>query len=1098
MRSLLHPERIAIVGATPKAGFATSILTGLVRCGYEGTIHPVTPRYEEVHGRRAYPTLSAIPGGADLAIVVVPNHLVPEVLDDCARAGVGAVNIISSGFGEQQEDASGAARQAAIGTFARRTGIRVVGPNCLGNISVPAQMTASSGPYPVLRRGGIALALQSGLIAYSIILPANDRGMGFSYIVTLGNEADVDVADMIRHYADDEETRVIGCFVEQFRTPEKFLAAAELAVARQKPIVMLKIGRSEAGRRTALAHTGSLVGSDGIADAVMRQYGITRVHNLDQMAETLAIFHTKKLPRGRGVASAFVSGGAAGLTADLGADCGLDFPTLAPQTAERLGAIIPAFGTVGNPLDYTGQAAQQPEILEGSLAALAEDPNIHTIIYGRAFPSRMDRADASGQVIWRMPEQYPDKVFLVMSLVAGEMKASASPTLTPADPTTELDGIPFLQGTENSLKAVAALIDYAEFQRQRAGESRGRALVGPLAEQARALVRAAGGRPLVEREAKALLALYDIPTVRERLATTADEAVAAARAIGYPIVLKIESPDLPHKTEAGGVLLNIADDEAARAGLRANRRQRARLQAGRRHRRGAGAGDGDRRPGADPGDDARPAFRPGDRGRARRHLCRGAAGCGAGRAATDGARRARDAGATARRGDPRRERVARQGTGGYRGGRPNPRPLRATLRRSARRGRRDRHQPAAGPAARRRRAGGRLPDRAARRRRAGGARRGLAGSCRLIPRRDSVGSSASSRMCMARNERCSARWRAAGRRAWSRSPCWVTSSIAPSRPTAARGRWPAGRSSESGATTSGRSRRPAAEDGALAPETVRLLTALGEQIIVEDVCLMHEATDWGPGRHPGPSRRAGDASGDGSGARWGADHLRGAYTPPRRPRRAWPDRSRAWRPHHRPDAALPDQPRRAGRRTIRHLGPGGGRGAVSGALSGIAGGRNAPRGRLTPPQSPPARARIVADLASVGRLRGPQAREARLYPVRSHRVRPPAHVGNVSLRRQAIPLDRGDDLLLMVAEVAEGREDPSEGEVELFRDHLRGVPPSATSRRWRAPEPAFPLRSAGRAGSPAKSRCSLPAKYRSPCIVPFAPVRNANAYSLLR
>lgn len=567
MRSLLHPERIAIVGATPKAGFATSILTGLVRCGYEGTIHPVTPRYEEVHGRRAYPTLSAIPGGADLAIVVVPNHLVPEVLDDCARAGVGAVNIISSGFGEQQEDASGAARQAAIGTFARRTGIRVVGPNCLGNISVPAQMTASSGPYPVLRRGGIALALQSGLIAYSIILPANDRGMGFSYIVTLGNEADVDVADMIRHYADDEETRVIGCFVEQFRTPEKFLAAAELAAARQKPIVMLKIGRSEAGRRTALAHTGSLVGSDGIADAVMRQYGITRVHNLDQMAETLAIFHTKKLPRGRGVASAFVSGGAAGLTADLGADCGLDFPTLAPQTAERLGAIIPAFGTVGNPLDYTGQAAQQPEILEGSLAALAEDPNIHTIIYGRAFPSRMDRADASGQVIWRMPEQYPDKVFLVMSLVAGEMKASASPTLTPADPTTELDGIPFLQGTENSLKAVAALIDYAEFQRQRAGESRARALVGPLAEQARALVRAAGGRPLVEREAKALLALYGIPTVRERLATTADEAVAAARAIGYPIVLKIESPDLPHKTEAGGVLLNIADDEAARVGL---------------------------------------------------------------------------------------------------------------------------------------------------------------------------------------------------------------------------------------------------------------------------------------------------------------------------------------------------------------------------------------------------------------------------------------------------------------------------------------------------------------------------------------------------
>lgn len=566
MRSLLHPTRIAIVGATPKPGFATSILTGIVRCGYQGTIHPVTPRYDEVHGLRAYPTIAAIPGGADLAIVVVPNHLVPEVLDDCARAGVGAVNIITSGFGEKQEDEGGAARQAAIGAFARQTGVRVVGPNCLGNISVPAKMTASSGPYPVLRRGGIALALQSGLIAYSIILPAHDRGMGFSYVTTLGNEADVDVADMIRYYADDEETRVIGCFVEQFRTPGKFLAAAELAAARQKPLVMLKIGRSEAGRRTALAHTGSLVGSDGIADAVMRQYGITRVHNLDQMAETLAIFHSKKLPRGRGVASAFVSGGAAGLTADLGAECGLDFPTLAPQTVERLNTIIPAFGTVGNPLDYTGQAAQQPEILAGSLEALAEDPNVHTIIYGRAFPARMDRADASGQVIWRMPEQYPDKVFLIMSLVAGETKASASPTVMPADPATELDGIPFLQGTENSLKAVASLIDYAEYQRARASEPRGDTGQSPLAEQARTLVQAAGNRPLVEREAKALLSLYGIPTVRETLVTSPEDAVTAARAIGYPTVLKIESPDLPHKTEAGGVLLGIADDEAVRAG----------------------------------------------------------------------------------------------------------------------------------------------------------------------------------------------------------------------------------------------------------------------------------------------------------------------------------------------------------------------------------------------------------------------------------------------------------------------------------------------------------------------------------------------------
>lgn len=567
MTKLLHPERIAIVGATPKPGFANGIQSGIARCGYEGEILPITPRYDEVLGRKAYPTISAVPGAVDLAIVVVPSHLVPEVLDDCERAGVGAVNIITSGFGEKQEDNTGAGRQAAIHDFARRTGIRVVGPNCLGNISVPRKMTASSGPYPVLGPGPISLALQSGLIAYSILLPLHDRGVGFSYVVTLGNEADVDVADCIRYYAEDDATRVIGCFVEQIRDADKFLAAAELAADRRKPIVMLKIGRSEAGRRSALAHTGSLVGSDGIADAVIRQYGITRVHSLDQLSEALVAFHARKLPAGRGVASAFVSGGAAGLTSDLGADCGLDFPTLTPETAAKLDAVIPAFGTVGNPLDYTGQAAQQPEILEGCLSALAADPQVHTIIYGQAFPTMVDVGDQRGAVLQKMIDQYPDKVWLIMGLVHGQLKERGSPTIVPKEPVGQLDGIPFLQGTEDSLKAVAALIAYADFQRARAAGHRPAAEPSPVATQARALVQAGGGRPLVEREAKALLALYGITNAAERLAATADEAVAAAREIGYPVVLKIESPDLPHKTEAGGVLLGVADDEAVRAGF---------------------------------------------------------------------------------------------------------------------------------------------------------------------------------------------------------------------------------------------------------------------------------------------------------------------------------------------------------------------------------------------------------------------------------------------------------------------------------------------------------------------------------------------------
>lgn len=567
MRALLHPRRIAIYGASTKPGFANNIQAGLKRSGYAGEVLPINPRYDAILGLPAYPALDATPDGADLAVIVLPNHLVMPALEDCARNGVGAVNIITSGYGERPGDTEGSARQRALIDFVARTGIRLVGPNCLGNISVPAKMLATSGPYPPLRPGPISLALQSGLLAYSIVLPLHDRGVGFTYVVTCGNEADLGVADFIRYYAADGHTRVIGCFVEQFRQPEKFLAAVDFAAERDIPVMVLKIGRSEGGRRAALAHTGSLVGADDIAAAVLRRHGVTRVTSLDDLNEALCLFHTGKRPRGSGVASAFVSGGAAGLVADLGADAGLSFPHLAPETQERLTRVIPPYGTVGNPLDYTGQAAQQPEILAGSLAALAEDPAIDTIVYGRAYPAKLDLATPIGEILERAVAAYPDTLFVVMSLVTGELKHAASPDVVPQRPVTTLDGIPFLQGTEASLKAIAALMRYAEFQRGRLATTRPSRAPSAAAARARALIAAANGAPMVEREAKRLLSLYDIAVPDERLATDADAAARAARELGYPVVLKIESPDLPHKSEAGGVLLGLTDEAAVRAGF---------------------------------------------------------------------------------------------------------------------------------------------------------------------------------------------------------------------------------------------------------------------------------------------------------------------------------------------------------------------------------------------------------------------------------------------------------------------------------------------------------------------------------------------------
>ncbi len=566
MRALFYPKRVAIVGATPQVGFAFNIHRNILNFGFEGEVFGVNPKYQEVLGTPCYPTLDAIPGGVDQAVIVVPSYAVLGVLEQAKRAGVTAVNIITSGFGEQNDEEA-RQRQVEIRDFARRTGIRVVGPNCLGLVSTPAKLVAKSGPYTSIARGPIALVFQSGLLTYSMIIPPQDRKIGFTYVVTTGNEADLEAADFIRFCVEDEETRVIGCFIEQFRDPQKLREVADQAADAAKPIVVLKVGRSERARQAALAHTGSLVGSDEVIDAVMRQYGLIRVNTLDEMIETLAAFHSKRLPKGPGVGTIFVSGGAGGLISDLCQDLGISLPELAPETVAKLKPVIPPYGTVGNPLDTTGQAATQPEITEGSLVAMAEDPNIHTIVYGQAYPNMIDLASPVGQVIRSMPERYPDKVFLVMSLVTGKMHDGSRWGQPPVEPVTHLDGVPFLQGAENGLRAVRALIRYGEFLRGRQAEPRPVAQVSAVAGAARALVHTAGGRPLVEREAKAILRLYGIPVTRERLATSPEEALAAARELGYPVALKVESPDIVHKTEAGGVILGVAHAEAVADGF---------------------------------------------------------------------------------------------------------------------------------------------------------------------------------------------------------------------------------------------------------------------------------------------------------------------------------------------------------------------------------------------------------------------------------------------------------------------------------------------------------------------------------------------------
>ncbi|MCA1553276.1 MAG: acetate--CoA ligase family protein, partial [Chloroflexi bacterium] len=354
---------------------------------------------------------------------------------------------------------------------------------------------------------------------------------------------------------------------EQFRKPQAFLAAAELCAQRRKPIVVLKSERSQGGKRMAQAHTGALAGSDEIIDAVFRKFGIVRVYDLNEFAETLAIMHSQKLPMGRGVAAVTTSGGENALLMDLAQDIGVSFPPLAPDSSEQVRQQLYDYAAVTNPLDLTGSGGYSDQHVHATaLDALGSDPNVHIILHQFGANSALDAQSPEGKTLLNAVAKYPDKIWLRSARMACTYCDKPLGAPDPIDARHAIEGVPFMMGLDDVLKAVKHLIDYAEFQESRQhahAKDRQRANATRTAK-ARAMVHAAQDDALSESAGKAILRLYDIPTTREALATTAAEAAQLAQRIGFPVVMKIVSPQIRHKTEAGGVVLNIRNATAAR------------------------------------------------------------------------------------------------------------------------------------------------------------------------------------------------------------------------------------------------------------------------------------------------------------------------------------------------------------------------------------------------------------------------------------------------------------------------------------------------------------------------------------------------------
>ena len=545
IRALLWPRSVAVIGASNDVSrWGGRTMQALLNLGYEGGIFPVNPKYDEVMGRACYGDVLDIPESVDIAVLVLSPAQTLPALRRCAEKGVRAAAVLSSGFAEASEE--GRRHQDAIADFARESGVRLLGPNCLGLANLRHRISLGPGSkVKTVAPGGVALISQSGATATWLFSRAQDYGLRLSYLISSGNEADLDTADFVDFLADDELTSVICLHVEGLRRGEAFLEAAGRAIERGKPVVLLKIGTSPKGARAALSHTGSLAGSDRVLDGVCRQTGILRVETNEELLATALMFDRVPSVPASGIVVMAPSGGTCGLIADRCADVGLDLPELRPETAavvaERLGIPFTA-----NPIDLTSRPVYEVERVRDCLDLVAEDERYGltllvyttTLLFDRLLPHAVEYAA-------RSPKP------LVVYCTAGSLADDYLAALDKA-------GVPVYTNLHDCVVAIRALVSFSE--RARSFER------GPLETRATAAPAAGiedrlNAGPLSEFESKAVLAAFGVPTTRERLAASLDEARLAAAEIGYPVAVKVVSPDIQHKTEIGAVRLGLRDED---------------------------------------------------------------------------------------------------------------------------------------------------------------------------------------------------------------------------------------------------------------------------------------------------------------------------------------------------------------------------------------------------------------------------------------------------------------------------------------------------------------------------------------------------------
>jgi acetyl coenzyme A synthetase (ADP forming)-like protein len=556
LRAVFSPASIAVVGASRTPGtIGYQIVANLLRHGFQGPVYPVNPRATSIHSVPAYPSVRAIPGPVDLAVVTVPKELALTVAEECGEKGVQALVVITAGF--REVGGEGVERERRLVEIVRRYGMRLVGPNCMGVLNTDPAVSMNATFAPTMPPpGGISFLSQSGAMGVTVLDYAAEYGIGIHNFISVGNKPDVSGNDLLEAWEQDERTRVVLMYMESFGNPQRFTQLAR-RITKLKPVVVVKSGRSAAGARAASSHTGALAGTDVAIDALLAQCGVIRVDSVEALFDLAMAFEDLPVPTGNRVVIVTNSGGPGIIIADFCEAGGLEVVELAPETQARLRQALAAEASVRNPVDMIAGAT--PDTYRVALDAVLADPNVDAAIAAFVPPLGIKQAEVA-QAIVDVRRARPQKPILAV-LMGREGLPQGRAELREA-------GVPAYIFPESAARSLSAMVRYRRWLERPEGCVRTFGEVNRAGVTDIIVEHAERGQEMLSGVAALeVLSAYGIQTVGYRAVQSPEEAAAEAERQGFPVVLKILSPDIVHKTDVGGVLVDLRSPQEVREGF---------------------------------------------------------------------------------------------------------------------------------------------------------------------------------------------------------------------------------------------------------------------------------------------------------------------------------------------------------------------------------------------------------------------------------------------------------------------------------------------------------------------------------------------------